>query len=592
LVLPAALYHVAFNHDGRQVVTANVKHQAQVWEVETGQAVTQPLRHQDHRLNEFAIHYRCWPVFSPDGAAVVTVYPNKAREAAVNVWELAAARLRFPPIKQEYYFHQIRYNVSGSRLLTLNGDVAQVYEATTGRLVKALKHPRETQHGCFSPDGKVVATCSTGGLVHVWDLATGKELDEPLRCGNGVHTLAFSADSQLLLAASHDGTARVWRLTPPELGRPYARDCGHADRVTVKSSAEWVTFSPDGRREARFGGPKVRLRDRGGIEVELDHPQPVKLAHFSPDGKRLLTQDSKAVVRWWDATTGKPAARAVPLEAPLYNLSISADGQRLLTLEWGTARGIAGRVVTVWRVADGRPLFGPLQSWDSGPQRFENQALLHQITRAALSPDGTRLVLASDATGMVGVWDVDTGRELVRTRAYHGVLWGVQFSADGQRFLTFGSDTVARLWYTATAKPAGPPLRHPHFCRAADLGPDGWSVVTVDKTGITRLWAGRTGDLLGRIGQPLKKNQAWFSSDGRHLVLNGGEQLYALPACRGSATELPPLLRLLTGLQLEADGSIGPVDEQAFLSDPDGHRRAWQAWRGQADDPQAQPPLP
>jgi WD40 repeat protein/predicted Ser/Thr protein kinase len=583
LELGAAVYHVAFSPDGRQAITADAGHVARVWDVASGKPVTGPLPHQDHRSeNEFAICYRCWPIFSPDGSAVVTVHPNGNAASAITVWELASGKPRFAPLKRTYFVRQVRFSSDGSRLLVLSGDKVSLNDSAKGNLLLALAHPREVPHGCFRPDGKVLATCSTGGLIHQWDTSTEEEIDEPLRCADGVHSLSFSPDGQLLLAASQDGTARVWRLGGSDGLRSYAYDCGRADRIPPRKGKEAAQFSPDGRREVRYGGPagvRLRNRDGSGSEVALAHPLPVRLARFSLDGGRLVTQDAQATLRFWDAATGQEAGPAVSLGARLYDLEFSADGSRLLTVEEGPGEGTAGRVVTVWDVARGRPLIGPLRRWDTGPQRFGERSLQGQICKAALSPDGTRLVLGADDTGTLGVWDVDGGRELARTHGYRGVLYPIRFSEDGQRFLTYGSDTVARLWHTATCASAGPALRHPRFCRRADLAPDGWRVVTVDAGKVIRLWDGRSGDLLGRIEMPLESNSIWFSRDGRRLVVNAGKQVLDLPRYEGDPASLPPLLQLLTGLERDADDRIGPVDPQTFLGDPEPFLRAWQEWR-------------
>jgi WD40 repeat protein/serine/threonine protein kinase len=587
--LKAAVYHVAFSPHGRRVVTADAGHVARVWEVASGKPLTAPLPHRDHRAqNEVAITYRCWPVFSPDGRSLVTVHPKKV----ATVWDLATGKPRYPPLtKHGWELHQVRFSNDGSLLLTQPGDTVRIYQAATGRWLRDLRHPRESPHSCFRPDGKVLATCSTGGLIHLWDPATGKETGQALRCGDGVQALTFSPDGRHLLAASHDGTARVWRLTPATRLRPYRHDCGRAHLLPFRSGAELVRYSPDGRRMVWYGGPAgARLRDRGGrrSEILLKHPGPVILTRFSGDGRRLLTLDRKGRLRWWDTASGRRAARSLTRSA-LLDVDLSGDGRRLLTVERGPA-GPAERVVTVWDVDRRRRLLGPLRRWDTGQQRFGYRAWHRRISQAALSPDGTRLVLASDATGVLGVWDVDAGQELVKKRGYRGMLYGIEFSRDGRRFLTFGSDTVARLWHTATLKPAGPPLRHPRFCKWAAVGPDGWRVATAGSDHVVRLWDGRTGDLLGRLELTLKDYRLWFSQDGRRLVLDGGSRVLDLPVFGGTPKQLPALLlRLLTGLDRDEGDSIVPVDPQTFRSDPNRYRRAWHAWRGQADDPTNMP---
>src|SRR5262249_22924000 len=105
LRLKAAVYHVAFSRDGRLLVTADAGHIARVWEVATGKPVTEPLEHRDHRTEvEFAIAYRCWPLLSPDGSAVVTVSPNQGNRGIVSVWDLATGKRRYT-VECGYFVH-------------------------------------------------------------------------------------------------------------------------------------------------------------------------------------------------------------------------------------------------------------------------------------------------------------------------------------------------------------------------------------------------------------------------------------------------------------------------------------------------------
>jgi len=50
--------------------------------------------------------------------------------------------------------------------------------------------------------------------------------------------------------------------------------------------------------------------------------------------------------------------------------------------------------VTVWDVDQGRPLFGPLRSRDTGPQRFGEFDLQQQITQADLRTGACYLLVA------------------------------------------------------------------------------------------------------------------------------------------------------------------------------------------------------
>ena len=115
-------------------------------------------------------------------------------------------------------------------LVTGNSHVATVVELEHGKVVHELSHPREANLGAVSPDGKWLLTCSSGGLVSLWDSATGLRAGPPQRCGDFCSAVVFTADSSRYLAASQDGTVRVWTTgprTPPS--HPYRYDCGRAN---------------------------------------------------------------------------------------------------------------------------------------------------------------------------------------------------------------------------------------------------------------------------------------------------------------------------------------------------------------------------
>jgi WD40 repeat protein len=48
--------------------------------------------------------------------------------------------------------------------------------------------------------------------------------------------------------------------------------------------------------------------------------------------------------------------------------------------------------------------------------------------------------------GDVRVWDLATGKELLRLEEHEGAVFGVGFSADGRWFGTTGADRKIRIW--------------------------------------------------------------------------------------------------------------------------------------------------
>ena len=76
------------------------------------------------------------------------------------------------------------------------------------------------------------------------------------------------------------------------------------------------------------------------------------------------------------------------------------------------------------------------------------------VTSATFSPDGTRVVTASnDKT--TRVWDAATGAPIGKPMQHEGWVYSAAFSPDGGRVVTASGDNTARVWDAATGAPIG-----------------------------------------------------------------------------------------------------------------------------------------
>ncbi|KAK4098041.1 WD40 repeat-like protein [Parathielavia hyrcaniae] len=75
------------------------------------------------------------------------------------------------------------------------------------------------------------------------------------------------------------------------------------------------------------------------------------------------------------------------------------------------------------------------------------------ITALRLFPQSSHLGLSGSADGLVKIWDVYRGRELLRTFAGHNkAITDLSFNNEGTRFLSGGFDRKIRLWDTETGQ--------------------------------------------------------------------------------------------------------------------------------------------
>ncbi len=91
----------------------------------------------------------------------------------------------------------------------------RLWDLDAGKDRGQLDGPRpdaDSEHMLFSPDSRLLATCGPDGVVHVWDLASGKEVRHFAGHDGRVMVLAFSPDGRRLASGGWDTTILVWDL--------------------------------------------------------------------------------------------------------------------------------------------------------------------------------------------------------------------------------------------------------------------------------------------------------------------------------------------------------------------------------------------
>jgi WD40 repeat protein len=241
---------------------------------------------------------------------------------------------------------------------------------------------------CFalavSPDGQRALIGCVGKLGHLYDLPSGKKLQQLTGHTAEVRGAAFLPDGKTALTGSLDQTIRIWDL---ESGAEVRSFAGITDKVSC------LTVSPDGKMVAaghftKSGGPAaVRLWDleQGAVIRSMPgHTQEVTSVAFSPDGKSLLSGSFDRTVRLWDVATGKELKRF------------------------------------------------------EGTGRVEN---------AAFTPDGKRIVSCGDASdSRLHLWDIQSGQQILQSEAVGRGITGLAVLPDGRRCVTAGNDDVIRIW--------------------------------------------------------------------------------------------------------------------------------------------------
>ncbi|WP_204137227.1 TIR domain-containing protein [Halomicronema sp. CCY15110] len=162
-------------------------------------------------------------------------------------------------------------------------------------------HQDGVQTVAFNRNGDLIATGDADGELRLWT-PDGQPVAHWYATNFAILTdLAFSPDGQWLVTTAWDKTAKIWAITPLSTAtppKPQAVLTGHDDVVYS------VDVSPDGQQIATASlDGTAKLWNQEGTEVATldDHTDQVIDVTYSPQGEWLATASNDGTARLWDA---------------------------------------------------------------------------------------------------------------------------------------------------------------------------------------------------------------------------------------------------------------------------------------------------
>ena len=436
----------SFSPDGRRVVTASYDKTARVWDVATGEPVSEPLRHADSVYDA---------VFGPDGHRVVTASKDKT----VRVWDCTARQAIPEPLLHDGRVVSTALDEDGSHLVTLAADHrARVWKLASAELLHTLP-------GSDLKDENIVASMLSGGgqwttlsddrKVRRWNAVTKVSSEGSLPSAEPIKEARFSSDASRLVTLEEDGKLRLWDITSEKLIRELGtieESASDQDRSSLNA-----VYSPDGRHLLRWRVEKEEKEEKENAGA--------------PEGQVTT------IAEVWDAATAKKSGKPIRHEGLVRVATLSPDGRRIVTSrvresEEQDETASSDTAAQVWDVETGE-LIGTLPHGNN-------------IRSVAFSPDGALLVTGS-GDNTARVWDVETSLPVSGPLNHNERVDKVAFSSDGRRVVTASRDNTARVWDARTGLPMSAPFRHRRDVSYAVFSPRGRRLVTATSAEV-RVW--------------------------------------------------------------------------------------------------------
>ena len=481
-------FRVALSANGRLAISVLKNKTLKVWDVGTGREL-RTLQVDSDRVNGIAL--------STDGKWIVSASGN----STLKVWDVATGR-ELCILHADV--HHIALSADGQRAVFTSGNTLNIWDisdllntdAVIDRRLRTLQVPGGSLLGvALSADGQLAISTSEDRTLKVWDLAIGQILHEIEIYDSSIEDVAISADGKFAISATSDhspseyydyivrpGRLMVWNLaTGREL---YQLDVCDYDVNSLAISANGqiaISASVNGTL-------KVWNIATIGRKSYVPLPMDIRIVHvaLSADGRYAISDDdSNALTAWnvatgcklWDERFGRHGAKNMALSTN-GRLVISESRNEITILDMVTGHELGTfscveKNGSIELIACGQPSVSISRDrtkvWDVETGRELGIFITKRSISTGLLLDDRFSVSTSD------VWDAKEGCEVV---GYRGVMAS---RTDGRLSVSTSKNYIKVRDVLTGNVVAELPTRSSLTC--CDMTPDGKMIIAGDILG-------------------------------------------------------------------------------------------------------------
>ncbi len=540
------IWQVRYSPDGKKLATTS-SDDVVLWDAANGRE----LKRFRHRRDAESAPMLTSLAFSPDGEEIAA-----ADRSRFYIWEVDTGLelLSLPIPSTTGFIHdeaKLRYSPNGERLALVADFHVLIYDMATGTQIRELTNEGRRallSDLCWSADGAHLLASNLEPAAIAWDAESGKLVGRfEAKKGRDFSTsITISADGQMLVAAT-GGILHFWRFADGQHLKDVELDAKYihtlvltADSKTLIAGSQEGTIyvvdvetgkpqrKIDGRAHARSFAvspdfktvavgavsPTIRQLDiETGDELfpewtSAGHDAVVDCVTWSPDGRLIASGSANHQINLWDAQTGKLRLK-VASPSSANRMAFSPSGRHLLTSWQSTG------MIRIWDVDSGKEV-RTIESGKKNVQTF------------ALTRDGKRLVAAvadslNASPSTLQVWDIEAGENLLEFALNATRLESIVLTGDGRSLVAGSGDGLIRVIDIESGNEIAILPGHSGMISGLALSADGRLLASASFDQTIRLWDTQKWKNIRILkGHEQAVTSLAFSPDGRIVASGSG----------------------------------------------------------------------
>ena len=392
----------------------------------------------------------------------------------------------------------------------------------------------------YSSNGKYIVSGGSDHKVKLWDIESGKLIRTFYGHKKPVESVSFINKDQFVVSGSSDLAAIIWEIRSGKIVETFHNVFSYFSNSVSSSSEELKTLAI---KRNNFKAQILRIyssipiklleefsdinngivittgikdpimkiwdvKSKKQIRTFRGHKDSIKVACFSPDGKKIVSGSIDNTIKLWEVASGKLLRTFEDHKNSVTSIAFSPNGKTIIS-------GSDDYTLKLWEIKSGKLI-----------RTFQGHT--YWVKSVCFSPDG-RSIASGSSDSTVKIWDAQTGKVVKTFYGYNNSLKTVCFSNNSAYVASGSVDNTVKIWKTKSGKLFKTCQGHSGEINSVCFSPDDRNIISASNDFSIKLWNTESGKFIRTFkGHKGSVNSVAFNPNGKMIASGSSDKTVKL----------------------------------------------------------------